>query len=349
MTQSNKSKKAKIWIIAGISAGVIFVFLLVLVLGVYKFNWSNRFFVAATKAIPFPALYVRGAGFVPVNEIKSDNAAIKKFYESSDFEKLGMRIDFSTDEGQKRLRVKEKDIISKLVENKVVENLAGKRGIALTDSAVNSELEANIQQFGNKDNLMSDLARLYGWTLDDFEQKVVKPEMYSEKLAEMYANSLDASAEQAKINSLYDRVAKKKEDFAKVAKENSDGQSAQDGGDLGWSTKDQLIQPVGDKAFAMKAGEISEPVESVLGFHVLKLMEKKTDNGEDMVHLSQIFVKKPTYNDWLKDQMKKYPVTVFIKEYQWNPDSAQVEFRDPGMRTFEQNLPANSEGDPSVF
>ena len=349
MPKKEKLKKHKIWLIVGASAAVIFLFLLFLVLGIYKFNWSNRFFVAATKVIPFPAVYVRGAGTIPVNEIKSDDAAIRKFYESQDFEKIGMRVDFSTDQGKKRLQVKEKEIINKLVENKVIESLAKARGINLTDSAVASELESNIQQFGNKDNLMSDLARLYGWTLDDFEQKVVKPEMYSEKLTEIYASSLDTNSEQSKIKSLYDRVTGKKEDFAKVAKENSDGQSAANGGDLGWSTKDQLIQQVADKAFSMKVGDISEPVQSPLGFHVLKLLEKKTENSEDMVHLSQIFVKIPTYSDWLASQMKNYSVTVFLKDYQWNPSNGQVEFRDPAMKSFEQSLPANSEGDPSVF
>jgi hypothetical protein len=349
MTKKEKLKKHKIWIIVGASAAVIFLFLLLLVLGVYKFNWSNRFFVAATKVIPFPAVYVREAGMIPVNEIKADDAAIKKFYESQDFEKIGMRVDFSTDQGKKRLQVKEKGIINKLVENKVIESLAKSRGITLTDTTVAAELESNIQQFGNKDNLMSDLARLYGWTIDDFEHKVVKPEMYSEKLSEVYAGSLDTSAQQSKIKSLYDRVTTKKDDFAKVAKVDSDGQSATNGGDLGWSTKDQLIQQVADIAFSMKTGEISEPIESPLGFHILKLMEKKSENGEDMVHLAQIFVKIPTYSDWLAGQMKKYPVTVFLKDYEWNSSTGQVEFRDPAMKAFEQSLPANSEGDPSVF
>lgn len=349
MPKKAKLKKAKIWIIVGVAAGVIFVFLLFLVLGVYKFNWNNRFFVGATKIIPFPAVYVRGAGSISVNEIKSNAASVKKFYESQDFEKIGMRVDFSTDQGAKRLQVKEKEIINKMIENKVIEDLAKKRGITLTDIAVTTELESNIQQFGNKDNLMSDLARLYGWTIKDFEQKVVKPGMYSEKLAEVYMNEVDTTTQQAKIRSLYEKVTSKKEDFAKTAKENSDGQSAESGGDLGWSTKDQLIQAVADKAFSMKTGEISEPIESPLGFHVLKLEEKKTDNGQDLVHLRQIFVKKTTFADWLKEKMKEYPVTIFLKDYQWNSNESRIEFRNSGMRTFEQNLSANSEGDPSVF
>ena len=347
--KKERLKKQKLWIIVGVAAGAIFVFLLFLVLGVYKFNWNNRFFVGATKVIPFPAVYVRGAGSISVNEIKVNAASVKKFYESQDFEKIGMRVDFSTDQGAKRLQVKEKEIVNKMIESKVIENLAQKRGVTLTDSAVSMELESTIQQFGNKDNLMSDLARLYGWTINDFEQKVVKPGMYSEKLAEVYANEIDTTAQQAKIKLLYEKVASKKEDFAKVAKENSDGQSAQNGGDLGWSTKDQLIQAVADKAFSMKTGEISEPIESPLGFHVLKLEEKKTDNGSDLVHLRQIFVKKTTFADWLKEKTKEYSVTIFLKDYQWNSNEGQIEFRDGGMRTFEQNLPANSEGDPSVF
>jgi len=349
MHKKERLKKHKIWLAVGTSALVIFVFLLILVLGVYKFNWSNRFFVAATKVFPFPAVYVRDGGIIPVNEIKADDAAIRKFYESQDFEKIGMRVDFSTDQGKKRLQVKEKDIINKLIENKVIESLAKARGINLTDAAVAAELESNVQQFGNKDNLMSDLARLYGWTITDFEKKVVKPEMYSEKLTEVYASNLDTSAQQDKIKSLFDRVTSKKEDFAKVAKEASDGQSSASGGDLGWSTKNQLIQQVGDKAYSLKVGEISQPIQSALGFHVLKLIEKKTENGEDMVHLAQIFVKTPTYADWLAGQMKNFPVTVFLKDYIWNPNSGQLEFRDPAMKSFEQSLPANSEGDPSVF
>ncbi len=288
MPESKKTKKWKMWILVAASAGIIFGLLLFVILGVYRFNWNNSFFAVIEKIIPFPAVYVRGAGFISVNEIKADNAAVKKFYESQDFEKLGMRVDFSTEQGKKRLRVKGKEIISKIIENEVIEALGKKRGIVFSDADVSEEIEKNIQQFGNKDNLMSDLARLYGWTIADFEQKVVKPELYAEKLTEVYANEIDSGNQQSKIKSLYERVAAKKEDFAKVALEASEGQSAQNGGDLGWSSRDQLIPEIADKAYSLKIGEISPAIESPLGFHILKLEEKKSDNGNDLVHLRQI-------------------------------------------------------------
>ncbi len=330
-------------------SGVIFAILLVLILGVYKYNSNNRAILAAEKIIPFPAVYIQGSGAVSMNEVKADDMAVRKFYESPDFEKLGMRVDFSTDQGQKRSKVKEKEILNKLIENNIIESLAKKKGINISDAIVDQEVDSNIQQFGNRQNLMSELARLYGWTLDDFKQKVVKPELYSEKLTEAFASETDTSAQEAKIKSLYDRVTAKKEDFAKVAKESSEGQSAENSGDLGWSTKDQLVTEIADKAFSMNPGEISQVISSPLGFHIIKLEEKKSDNGQDLVHLRQIFVKIPTFADWLKGEMKKYNVRVFLRDYQWNSDTAQVEFKNPDLKKFEENLDINSQGDPSIF
>jgi hypothetical protein len=185
--------------------------------------------------------------------------------------------------------------------------------------------------------------------LEDFKKKVVEPDMAAERLSNSYYENLDTGPQEAKIRSLWERVTAKKEDFSKVAQESSEGDSSKNGGDLGWSSKSQLISEIADKAYSMRTGEISSVIESPLGFHVLKLEEKKSEDGEDMVHLRQIFVKIPTFGDWLKGQMKNCRVFVFIKGYQWNREEARIEFSDPDLRRFEENLDANSQGDPSVF
>ncbi len=349
MSKKNKKEHLKLLVVIISAAVLIFAFLATLALGAYKFDWNNRFMQTAEKIIPFPAAHINGAGFISIGEIKEDNKAVRKFYESQDFEKLGMRIDFSTDQGEKRLKIKEKEILNKLIENKVIEALAKKKGIEISDAAVSQEVDSNIEQFGNRQNLMSDLARLYGWTLEDFEQKVVKPELYAQKLAEVYAAEVDTSSQDQKIKSLYERVATKKEDFSKVAAESSEGQSSENNGDLGWSTKDQLIAQIGDKAFSMKVGEMSEVIASPLGFHIIKLEDKKSDNGEDLVHLRQIFVKISTFSDWLKTEMMKSQVSILLKDYQWNSGEGMAEFKNTDLRQFEKNLDANSEGDPSIF
>ena len=70
---------------------------------------------------------------------------------------------------------------------------------------------------------------------------------------------------------------KKGEDFAKVAGEISkDPGSGKEGGDLGWFTKDRMVPEFAEAAFKLKKGEISEPVKSQFGWHVIKLEDKRS-------------------------------------------------------------------------
>ncbi|WP_395665223.1 peptidylprolyl isomerase [Methylocella sp.] len=65
------------------------------------------------------------------------------------------------------------------------------------------------------------------------------------------------------------------EDFAKVAKEVSKDPGAE-GGDLGWFSKDKMVPEFADAAFKLqKPGDLSEPVKSSFGWHVIKLEGKR--------------------------------------------------------------------------
>ena len=60
------------------------------------------------------------------------------------------------------------------------------------------------------------------------------------------------------------------EDFAKVATELSKD-PAGDGGDLGWFTKDRMVPEFADAAFKLQPGQVSDPVKSQFGWHVIKV------------------------------------------------------------------------------
>lgn len=66
------------------------------------------------------------------------------------------------------------------------------------------------------------------------------------------------------------------EDFAKVATEVSkDPGSGQQGGDLGFFTKERMVPEFSTAAFALEIGKISDPVKSQFGFHIIKVEEKR--------------------------------------------------------------------------
>lgn len=65
------------------------------------------------------------------------------------------------------------------------------------------------------------------------------------------------------------------EDFAKVADEVSKDPAAK-GGDLGWFTKATMVPAFADAAFKLKPGQISDPVHTQFGWHIIKLEDKRT-------------------------------------------------------------------------
>lgn len=74
------------------------------------------------------------------------------------------------------------------------------------------------------------------------------------------------------------------EDFAKVAEEYStDTASAANGGDLGWFGAGQMVAEFEEAAYALEVDEISDPVESQHGFHIIQVTDKKEkESYEDM-------------------------------------------------------------------
>lgn len=84
----------------------------------------------------------------------------------------------------------------------------------------------------------------------------------------------EAEARQ-KINQVHSRL-KSGEDFATLAKLYSQDGSAQKGGDLGWLYPGDTV-PAFDQAMnALKIGEISNPVQSQFGFHIIQVLERRT-------------------------------------------------------------------------
>ncbi len=133
------------------------------------------------------------------------------------------------------------------------ENYASK--VTVTDEEIREYYEGNIKEFENPKKVS---ARHILIKTD----KGSKPEVIDEK--------------KKKALEIYEQVAAGA-DFAELAKAHSEDPGSKDkGGDLGEFTQERMVKPFADKAFSMNAGEISDPVLTDFGWHIIKV-EKVTE------------------------------------------------------------------------
>ena len=157
--------------------------------------------------------------------------------------------------------------IAELVEKQLLEN-AGK--LTVTDKEIDEEYEKI------KPNYKSDADRVHAAHILIPIGPQNQPTMGAEKPPEPSAEDKQKWTQEAmaKADELYKKATAPGADFAQLAKENSIGPSADKGGDLGVFTKDRMVEEFSVVAFKLKPGEISKPVETKFGVHIIKVLEK---------------------------------------------------------------------------
>jgi len=347
----NKSGK-KIKPTTIIQTVVLLVVAYIVLIGVliYVFDLDNAVTRASERIIPYPAAIIDSTHLVLASDLQKNLQSVKNFYENQNFSEAGLRVDFSTENGQKRLLVKKREILNKLVENKIVEMLSQKRGINITAEMTAQAVNGEIEKYGNKDEALGNLQKLYGWSQSDFEKNLVKPDLYQAAL-EKYVKENDPDTKKAreKIELALGEIKNNRRDFSEVAKQYSEGESAKNGGDLGWFGADQILPQLSAAIFALKKGETSDIIESALGYHIVILDDQKNENGIDKVKIRQIFARTQNFADWLAEQEKNIKIFIPLKDFLWNREAGEVEFKSEDMKNFEQNLDKNSVGDASIM
>ncbi len=335
-----------------IQTAVLIVVLYIVFVGVliYVFDLDNVITRISAKIIPYPAAIVGSKQFVSISELQKNLQSVKNFYGNQNFSEAGLRVDFSTENGQKRLLVKKKEILNKLIENKIIERLAFERGIIITEEMTAQAVNQEIEKYGNKEETLNNLQKLYGWNQSDFEKNLVKPDLCQAALEKyIKENETDAQKAREKIELAFNEIKNSRRDFSEIARQYSEGESAKNGGDLGWFSADQILPQLSAATFALEKGAMSDIIESALGYHIVILDDKKTEEGIDKVKIRQIFVKTKNFADWLAEQEKNIKIFIPLGDFFWDRELEEVEFKNEDMKEFEQNLDKNSVGDASVM
>lgn len=160
----------------------------------------------------------------------------------------------------------------------------------------------------------------------DDQIKSMKPE------EEVQARHILVDSED-KAKELADRIAKG-EDFAKLAKENSkDPGSKDDGGMLSFFGKGQMVPSFEEAAFKLKKGEVSPPVKSQFGYHLIKVEDRREkklpgfDEVKDRILNSMIQRKAQEVASDLRTKAKIEYVDPEVKKLAEDQEKAQAEQR----------------------
>ncbi|MFJ7935496.1 peptidylprolyl isomerase [Sporosarcina sp. NPDC096371] len=187
-----------------------------------------------------------------------------------------------------------KDAIGKQVVESLLLQQTLENEYKITDKELKDEIAKQKEQFG--DNF--ELVLLQNNTTEEGFGKIIKSQMLEQKLVD----SLEISDEEIKagIEDMKKEVharhilvkdkktaeevlakLKDKGDFAALAAEYSIEPAAKESkGDLGWFGPGAMVAEFEKAAFAMKKGEISEPVETMHGFHIIELLDTRVAESE---------------------------------------------------------------------
>ncbi|MGG3999475.1 peptidylprolyl isomerase [Anoxybacillus kestanbolensis] len=205
-----------------------------------------------------------------------------------------------------------KDVLRDLVHEKVLS-----KKFKVTDEELNKEIENLKEMYGvqydlavqqNGEEAIRDMVKL-----DLLRQKAAMEDMkVTDEELKKYYNEYKPKVKASHILVDDEKTAKdikakleKGEDFAELAKEYSkDTGSAQNGGDLGWFGPGKMVEEFEKAAYALKVGEISDPVKTQFGYHIIKVTDKEEKKSFDEMKEEIEFEVKKSKLDTSKVQSK---------------------------------------------
>jgi parvulin-like peptidyl-prolyl isomerase len=160
----------------------------------------------------------------------------------------------------------------------------------------------------NYANWLTTLANQVGMNETQYRQ-VIRTSLLKQKVQDALGAEVPTSAEQAHARHILletEDEAKKVierlqagEDFAALAKELSkDPGSGAEGGDLGFVPRGRFVAPVDEAVFTLPLNQISDPIKSDFGWHVIEVLEREERELEPLDYSRS---QRQAYADWLKD------------------------------------------------
>lgn len=202
--------------------------------------------------------------------------------------------------------------------------------IALSQDEIRQTATANF------DNYSSQIFDLTHMNHADYVRLVAKPALARELVRGYFEQQVGQSAEQVHArhilvgtSELAEKLAEDlkadPEKFEELAREDSiDTGTAPNGGDLGWFTHGIMVPEFEEVAFALKPGEISDPVQTQFGWHIIQVLDHQNDRAMTDEQISQTV--SAEVDRWLTKQREESKISSVVKP---TPTPAVQQFVPP--------------------
>ncbi len=273
-------------------------------------RWTGVFLI-----ILFAAGIAAAQDQVPVSSSVATVNGVSISQEDFDFEfqqTIGQMAQQGQMVGEETMPMVRQSVIGRMIEEELLFQDTQAQGIEIGDQRVTQELARVKARFGSDAEFQTALGALK-ISEDDLKRKIRRGLAIQQLIAKLVADvtvtdaemksfydqnaSLFQTPEQIQTSHILIKVApeaddnlkkdaqkkirdlrkkaKAGEDFAELAKANSEGPSSARGGDLGYFGRGQMVKPFEDAAFALEKGEVSDVVETRFGYHLIKLTDRR--------------------------------------------------------------------------
>ncbi len=236
------------------------------------------------------------------------------------------------------------DGVDQLIIDKIIEIEAKKENISVTQEEIDKEMTEYMDSYGGED-IFNQMLEMYNVNVSDIEESM-QSSLVIEKLLEKrisitdeemetyFEENKDSFAEEEKVQASHILVEDEKtakeivekleagEDFADLAKEYStDEESSENGGDLGFFGRGEMVQEFEDAVFALEVGELSEPVKTEYGYHIIKLVDKQEakeavfEDVKEEIKSTLLDSKiQDEYTTWIEEKYDEYEIENFLEK-----------------------------------
>jgi foldase protein PrsA len=234
--------------------------------------------------------------------------------------------------------------VDKIISEKIVAAEAKKQKVSVKASELNQEIETLKASYGGEEAFNQALETnntSIAYLKQDLKnyltiKKLLEPEITitDEEMKTYFDENKDSFVEAEQIKASHILVADEKTanevkqkladggDFAKLAKEYSTDESTKVlGGELGYFAKGTMVTEFDDAAFGLAVGQVSKPVKTEYGYHIIKVEAKKQakeanyNDSKDEIKATLLDQKIDTeYTTWLENKKKSYDIENTLEE-----------------------------------